>query len=55
MRGGIHLCEIGAVDAEEHSARQHQYYEDYTNGVLDIDEFLEFQLAPTGRKLDGSA
>jgi len=43
---GMHLCEIGAVDANEHRARQQQYYEDYTKGVLDINEFLEFQLAP---------
>ncbi|MBT5031473.1 MAG: HAD family hydrolase [Proteobacteria bacterium] len=51
---GIHLCEIGAVDVKEHSARQHQYYEDYTNGVLDIDEFLEFQLKPLAENSMGA-
>ena len=43
---GIHLCEIGAVDAIEHRSRHEQYYVDYVNGELDIYEFLEFQLKP---------
>lgn len=43
---GIHLCEIGAVDAIEHRSRHEQYYVDYVSGELDIYEFLEFQLKP---------
>jgi HAD superfamily hydrolase (TIGR01490 family) len=43
---GLHLCAIGAVDAADHRSRHEQYYKDYVAGVLDINEFLEFQLKP---------
>lgn len=43
---GMHLCAIGAVNADEHRSRHEQYYKDYVQGVLDINEFLEFQLKP---------
>ncbi|NND80825.1 MAG: HAD-IB family hydrolase [Gammaproteobacteria bacterium] len=41
---GMYLAEIGAVDAEQHSHRQDQFYRQYQAGKLDIQAFLEFQL-----------
>lgn len=43
---GIFLTEIGVVDAAEHAKAQDKFYADYLNCVLDINEFLAFQLAP---------
>lgn len=42
---GIFLADIGAVDRDEHTRRQHEYYAQYLQGTLDIDEFLSFQLS----------
>lgn len=43
---GLFLGEIGIVDAQEHQQAQDKYYQQYVDGVLDIHEFLEFQLTP---------
>ena len=43
---GIFLTEIGVVDAQEHQQAQDKYYQQYVDGILDIQEFLEFQLTP---------
>lgn len=46
---GQFLMEEGLLDRELHQARNIQFYEDYKQGVLDIDAFLEFQLKPLSR------
>lgn len=43
---GLFLAEIGIVDAQSQRQAQDQFYDDYVNGVLDINEFLAFQLTP---------
>lgn len=43
---GRFLITVGAIDEELHLARNAQFYEDYKNGTLDIQAFLEFQLKP---------
>lgn len=40
----LFLIEEGLLDAEMHHATNEQFYQDYKNGSLDIDKFLEFQL-----------
>ncbi len=42
----LFLIEKGLLDASAHRARNEQFYQDYRNGNLDIDKFLEFQLKP---------
>ena len=42
---GVFLSQIGVYDPIEHKARQDYYYQQYQQGTLDIDEFLEFHLA----------
>lgn len=42
----LFLIEQGLLDASSHRARNEQFYQDYRNGNLDIDKFLEFQLKP---------
>ena len=42
---GIFLADIGAVDADQHRRKQHEYYAQYEQGTLNIDEFLSFQLS----------
>lgn len=42
----LFLIEQGLLDASSHRARNEQFYQDYKNGNLDIDKFLEFQLKP---------
>ena len=46
---GIYLTEIGIVDAASHQQAQDNFYQQYVNGSLDINEFLEFQLAELSR------
>ena len=41
---GQFLCAKGIVDAEEYTRINTQFYEDYENGNLDIQAFLEFAL-----------
>lgn len=48
---GQFLISQGVLDRELHSARNLQFYEDYKQGVLDIDAFLEFQLGPLSHHL----
>lgn len=43
------LIEKGVLDREVYEARNKQFYEDYRNGTLDINEFLAFQLKPLSR------
>ena len=40
------LITKGVLDPEKQKAKNITFYEQYQNGTLDIDEFLEFQLAP---------
>lgn len=42
----LFLINEGLLDAEQHKARNEQFYEDYKNGCLDIYAFLKFQLQP---------
>lgn len=42
----VFLIGEGLLDAEQHKARNEQFYEDYKNGCLDIYTFLKFQLQP---------
>ena len=46
---GLYLADTGVLDAEEQARMQDKYYQDYLNGELDIQKFLEFQLAPLGQ------
>lgn len=43
---GRFLCEIGVVDAAIYEEANQRFYQDYKRGVLDIDAFLRFSLAP---------
>ncbi len=43
------LIEQGVLDREVYEARNHEFYEQYKNGTLDIHEFLDFQLKPLAR------
>lgn len=43
---GQHLVELGAVDAETYAASNQKFYQDYVDGVLDNDAYLEFALRP---------
>ena len=43
------LIEQGVLDREVYEARNHEFYEQYKNGTLDIHEFLDFQLKPLSR------
>lgn len=42
----LFLIGEGLLDAEQHQARNEQFYQDYKNGCLDIYAFLKFQLLP---------
>jgi HAD superfamily hydrolase (TIGR01490 family) len=46
---GLFLAAIGVLDVKEQEEMQAKYYQDYLDGDLDIQEFLEFQLAPLGQ------
>ena len=43
------LISRGVVDREVQEARNNQFYADYKAGTLDIQAFLDFQLAPLAR------
>lgn len=43
---GHYLAKIGAVDRKLHDEKQDEFYQQYQNATLDIDEFLRFQLKP---------
>lgn len=43
---GEFLCHAGLVDAEEHSSRNDAFYQQYKQGVLDMNEYCEFAIAP---------
>lgn len=43
---GQFLCDKGIVDRTEYETRNNAFYEQYKAGTLDINEFLEFVLAP---------
>lgn len=40
------LCELGVVNTDSHLKNSKRFYQEYVDGVLDIDDFLEFALAP---------
>lgn len=42
----LFLISEGLLDENTHHDRNEQFYDDYKNGCLDIDEFLRFQLTP---------
>ncbi|MEK9824725.1 MAG: HAD family hydrolase [Methylotenera sp.] len=42
----LFLINEGLLDADQHKARNEQFYQDYKNGCLDIYAFLTFQLKP---------
>lgn len=46
---GQFLVDQGALDRELYEAKNQQFYEQYKAGVLDIHEFLNFQLKPLAR------
>ncbi|CAG0955349.1 Phosphoserine phosphatase SerB1 [Rhodocyclaceae bacterium] len=43
------LISKGVLDREVHEAKNVEFYEQYKAGTLDIDVFLDFQLAPLAR------
>lgn len=43
------LIAKGVLDHEVHEARNQAFYDDYQAGTLDIQDFLQFQLAPLAR------
>jgi len=43
------LIEQGVLDREVYEARNGTFYEQYKQGILDIHEFLDFQLKPLSR------
>jgi HAD superfamily hydrolase (TIGR01490 family) len=43
------LIEKKVLDREVYEARNHEFYEQYKTGTLDIHEFLDFQLKPLSR------
>jgi len=45
---GEFLCERAYVDSVAYKAAHEKYYQDYLNGNLDINNFLEFQLKVLG-------
>ena len=45
---GEFLCERNYVDPTSYKSAHKKYYEDYLNGVLDITDFLRFQLKVLG-------
>lgn len=45
----LFLINEGLLDEKTHRNRNEQFYEDYTSGCLDIDVFLDFQLAPLSK------
>ncbi|WP_370388933.1 HAD family hydrolase [Snodgrassella alvi] len=44
-----YLMQKGLVDKAFVDMKNNKFYQDYLNGCLDIDEFLQFQLAPLAR------
>ncbi len=46
---GLYLCEQGIVDRADYEAKNHQFYEDYRNGALDIQAFHRFSMQPLAR------
>ncbi|MCB1744431.1 MAG: HAD family hydrolase [Gammaproteobacteria bacterium] len=49
---GHYLVTIGVLD-EAYDLQNQRYLEAYRNGTLDVDEFLQFQLAPLARHAPG--
>ncbi|SMN10838.1 Phosphoserine phosphatase [uncultured Candidatus Thioglobus sp.] len=43
---GEFLAEIGAVDVDNYQIQNQKFFDDYAKGELDINEYLEFCLAP---------
>ncbi len=43
---GQYLSDIGAVDGDRYRREHDRFYQEYVQGVLDIYEFLRFQLGP---------
>jgi len=47
---GEFLCEHDYVDPSAYHAGHDKYYQEYLEGILDINEFLQFQLGPMAGK-----
>jgi len=47
---GEFLCEHDYVDPNAYHAGHDKYYQEYLEGILDINEFLQFQLGPMAGK-----
>lgn len=43
---GCFACERGLVDSDDFGERNKRFYEDYQQGILDIDAYLRFALSP---------
>ncbi|MEO5344024.1 MAG: HAD-IB family hydrolase [Gammaproteobacteria bacterium SHHR-1] len=43
---GEYLVELGVVDGEQYRAANDRFYQQYRDGLLDIDQFLAFALRP---------
>lgn len=43
---GEYLCHAGLVDADAHRRRNDAFYQQYKQGVLDMNEYCEFAIAP---------
>lgn len=43
---GEFLCHAGLVDADAHRRRNDAFYQQYKQGVLDMNEYCEFAIAP---------
>ena len=43
---GEYLCHAGLVDADAHRQRNDAFYQQYKQGVLDMNEYCEFAIAP---------
>ncbi len=43
---GEYLCQAGLVDADVHRRRNDDFYQQYKQGVLDMNEYCEFAIAP---------
>lgn len=46
---GMYLADIGVLDAVEQEEMQDYFYQQYLQGELDMQAFLEFQLAPLAK------
>ena len=46
---GVYLGDIGVLDRQQQQQQQDYFYQQYQNGTLDIDQFLNYQLQVLGQ------